>query len=65
MQYHKLSEPQRNETTQQKQIRYLWNDVNENAFHCSKQCHNWMCTTFYSKNANNDNNDKNNDNNEL
>ena len=30
----------------------------------SKQCHNWMCTTFYSKNVNNDDDDKNNDNNE-
>ena len=30
----------------------------------SKQCHNLMCTTLYSKNANNDDNEKNNDNNE-
>ena len=37
----------------------LWNDVNENAFHWVKQCHNWMCTTFsIVKTANNDNNDK-------
>ena len=32
-------------------------------FSCSKQCHNWMCTTLYSKkNASNDDNDKNNNN---
>ena len=36
-------EPQRNETTQYK----LLDDwLNENTFHCSKQCHNQMCTTF-------------------
>ena len=44
MQYHKPSEPQRNETTQDKLI--LDDELHDNTFHCSKQCHNWMCTTY-------------------
>ena len=56
-------EPQRNETIQHKLILDEWK-VNENTFHCSKQCHNLVHTTFLQQNANNDDNDKKNHNNE-
>ena len=53
--------PQRNETTQDKLI--LNDELHDNILFRSKQCHNWMCTTLYSKkNVNNDDNDKNNNN---
>ena len=64
MQYHKPSEPQRNETTQQKQKIlmewYKWKCIS--LFKAVSQLN--VYHFFSSKNVDNDDNDKNNDNNE-
>ena len=63
MQYHKLSVPQRNGTTQQI---ILWNDVDEKYISLFKAVSQLNVYHFFSsKNADIDDNDKNNDNNGL